>query len=90
MTSKRKRVAFTVSAPKAKKVLLAGTFNLWSDSADPMKREKSGPWKKIKMLPPGTYEYKFIVDGEWTLDPDCPNTVFNQHGTLNNVIAIGK
>ena len=34
-----------------------------------MKRDKTGTWKKVKMLLQGRYEYKFIIDGEWMLDP---------------------
>jgi 1,4-alpha-glucan branching enzyme len=88
MTAKRKRIEFKVSAPKAKKVQLAGTFNNWSESADPMKKEKSGTWKKVKMLPQGLYEYKYIIDGEWMLDPECSNTVPNEHGTYNSLFEV--
>ena len=53
-----------------------------------MKRDKTGTWKKVKMLLQGIYEYKFIVDGEWMLDPGCGDTAPNQHGTFNNVIEV--
>jgi 1,4-alpha-glucan branching enzyme len=88
MAPKRKRIEFKILAPEAKQVLLSGTFNQWSESSDPMKRDKTGTWKKVKMLLQGIYEYKFIVDGEWTLDPGCSDTVPNQHGTVNNVIEV--
>ncbi|UCF30970.1 MAG: glycogen-binding domain-containing protein [bacterium] len=88
MAAKRKRVEFKILAPQAEKVLLAGTFNQWSSSTDPMRRDSTGTWKKIKLLPHGRHEYKFIVDGMWTLDPGCPDTVPNQHGTQNNLIDL--
>jgi hypothetical protein len=44
-------------------------------------------WKKIKVLPLGTHEYKFIVDGKWTLDPER-QTIPNQYGTVNNIIEV--
>ncbi|NIM97030.1 MAG: hypothetical protein GTO24_02760 [candidate division Zixibacteria bacterium] len=88
MTAKKRRVEFKIFAPKAQQILLTGSFNRWSESSDPMKRDKTGTWKKIKMLPQGKYRYKFIVDGVWTLDPNCHDTVPNQYGTQDNVIRI--
>jgi len=88
MTARKRRVEFKMLAPQAKRVLLTGSFNEWSESSDPMKRDKTGTWKKIKMLPPGKHQYKFIVDGVWTLDPNCRDTAPNQYGTENNVIKI--
>lgn len=85
----KKRVEFTFFAPGAKQVLLSGSFNKWSEKSDPMKQDHSGTWKKIKVLAKGKkHQYKFIVDGEWKLDPDCSATSLNQDGTLNNVIDI--
>jgi 1,4-alpha-glucan branching enzyme len=88
MTARKKRVEFRILAPEAEKVLLSGDFNEWSERSDPMKRDVSGTWKKAKMLPQGRHEYKFMVDGEWRLDPNCRETVPNQYGTENNVIEI--
>ena len=84
----KKRFEFKLSAAEAKEVYLAGSFNKWSERPDLMKRDKTGTWKKIKMLPQGKYEYKFLVDGIWTLDPDCCNTVINPYGTQNNEIEV--
>lgn len=84
----KRRFEFKLSAPEAKEVCLAGNFNKWSEISDPMKKDTTGTWKKTKMLPRGKYEYKFIVDGKWTLDPRCPNTAPNQYGTENNAIEI--
>ena len=40
------------------------------------------------MLEPGTYEYKFVVDGEWKLDSNNPNFAPNDLGTLNSVLVV--
>jgi 1,4-alpha-glucan branching enzyme len=88
MTAKKKRIEFGIIAPEAEQVLLAGSFNEWSEGADPMKKDQTGTWKKTKILPQGTYEYKFIVDGVWTLDPNCDKSVPNRHGTYNSVIDV--
>ncbi|MFP4086689.1 MAG: glycogen-binding domain-containing protein [Desulfobacteraceae bacterium] len=88
MAGKKKRVEFRISAPGAETVLLSGSFNGWSENTDVMKKDQTGTWKKVKMLPQGRYEYKFIVDGTWTLDPNCPETACNQYGTDNDIIEI--
>ena len=88
MAPKRKRIEFKILVPEAKLVVLSGTFNQWSESSDPMNRDYTGTWKKTKMLLKGKYEYKLIVDGKWTLDPECDNIVLNEHGTYNNVIKV--
>ena len=38
-------------------------------------------------LSPGTYEYKFIVDGKWVHSPDKP-TAEDGKGGFNNKITI--
>ncbi len=86
---KKKRVVFALDAAGAKEVSLVGTFNLWDANKHSMKREKDGVWKKIIVIPPGTYEYKFLVDGEWWNDPKNQNQCQNEHGTLNSVITVG-
>ena len=88
MGKKRNRIEFKIRAPEANQVMLSGTFNQWSESSDPMKKDNAGTWKKAKILLHGKYEYKFIVDGEWTLEPGQMNTVSNRYGTLNNVIKV--
>ena len=37
---------------------------------------------------PGTYEYKFCVDGQWQPDPENPNFMPNDLGTLNSVLVV--
>ena len=48
----------------------------------------SGLFKAVCMLAPGTYEYKFVINGEWTVDPNNPNFVVNDLGTLNSVVEV--
>ena len=40
------------------------------------------------LLEPGTYEYKFVVDGEWKLDESNPNFAPNSLGSLNSVLVV--
>ena len=39
-------------------------------------------------LPPGMYQYKFVVDGTWTAAPSQP-TVDDGTGNLNNLVVAG-
>jgi 1,4-alpha-glucan branching enzyme len=82
---KSKKVTFSLSAPQATSVSLAGDFNDWNTTAHPMKRDKEGIWKASLNLAQGTYEYRFFVDGEWQNDPTCTDCVGNPFGTANCV-----
>jgi 1,4-alpha-glucan branching enzyme len=53
-----------------------------------LKRYSSGHWETSVQLTPGHYQYKFIVNGEWILDPLARENVWNQHGTLNSVVEV--
>lgn len=91
----RQETFFTCVAPTAEQVFLAGTFNAWNPSATPMLQDPSGAWTLLLDLAPGTYEYKFVVDGEWRCVPGCdereargPGCVSNPFGTTNRVITV--
>ncbi len=75
--------------PEADRVILSGTFNGWNEGYPEMKRVEDG-WALTLDLEPGIYEYKFIVDGEWHHDPANPESIENEHGTLNSVFRIKK
>jgi 1,4-alpha-glucan branching enzyme len=83
----RRRVRFSLNAGEGRKVYLAGTFNDWSPKRHPM-TFKDGSYSAQVLLSPGHYEYKFIIDGDWCVDPECLSWTFNQHGTLNSVIDV--
>jgi 1,4-alpha-glucan branching enzyme len=91
-----KQVEFVCHAPEAKAVFLAGTFNGWSPTDEPMAGNKRGEWRTTLSLRPGRYEYKFVVDGHWVCDPSCPDRpehrcpvcVTNAVGTMNKVMMV--
>ena len=58
-------VRFEFTHPTARAVCIAGTFNDWKPEAKPMHPLGGGRWLKETALPPGTYEYRLVVDGEW-------------------------
>ena len=73
--------------PDAALVVLSGSFNNWSQSQLLFGRE-GDEWVCRLDLDPGVYRYKFIVDGDWLLDPSNPETVEDEAGNLNNVIEV--
>jgi len=81
------QVTFTHQAPGAGGVHLAGDFNGWSDSANPM-IEKDGLWNLTMDLGAGEYQYKFVVDGNWLADPNNPNTSDDGFGGQNSLLTV--
>ncbi len=82
-----KPVEFTFKQPEAKNVSLAGTFNGWDPRRTPLRKGAAG-WKTTVWLPPGRYEYRFVVDGEWMSDPACKEPVPNDFGSTNSVVLV--
>jgi type 1 glutamine amidotransferase len=48
----------------------------------------TGKYSITLVLPKGSHEYKFIINGNWVVDPECQNWVRNSLGTLNSVIKV--
>lgn len=84
----RKRVSFFLFSPSAREVSIAGTFNDWQPEKDRLKHDEAGNWKIVKYLNPGQYEYRFVVDGIWTPDPNCSHRRPNPYGGENCVIEV--
>ena len=85
----KREVAFILNGREAEEVYLCGDFNQWIPRSLPMIRHgENGLWEKRLLLPPGRYEYKFIVDGEWIHDDRACNHVLNAQGSLNSVVEV--
>jgi len=82
------KVTFLYDAPGAQTVLLAGDFTGWQQAPVSLKKDKAGVWKKSITLPPGRYEYRLLVDGEWKDDPHCSARQPNQFGGENCVCIV--
>jgi len=74
---------FSFNAPAALRVQLAGSFTAWQSQPISMTRGADGLWHTKVKLAPGTYQYRFIVDGEWHDDPTCTLRIPNEFGTAN-------
>jgi len=62
-------VEFRLRTPKAKAVELIGDFNGWKPGTLPLSRAGGSAWELILPLPPGSYRYLFLVDGQTATDP---------------------
>ena len=77
---------FKYKAPDAKTVELMGEWADWK--AIPMTKGDDGVWTAKVTLSPGTYGYKFLVDGkDWVFDPDNPAKK-SVNGVDNSAIEI--
>lgn len=83
-------VCFEFTSATASKVCLAGSFNDWSIEAMPMVRLGEDRWVKNLTLPPGRYEYRFVVDGQWVDDSRASEFVPNSHGGVNAVMTVSS
>lgn len=83
-------VTFTFTHPTATTVCVAGTFNNWQPESKPMHHCGEGRWMKETVLPPGTYEYCLVVDGEWMPDPLARESVPNPFGGRNSLLKVAN
>lgn len=75
-----KRETFHFTEADAASVLLVGDFTHWQSHPIPMRKGADGVWTATVQLTPGNHSYRFIVDGEWRDDPECPIHVPNPYG----------
>ena len=86
----KRRILFECEAPPGAEVFVAGEFNGWDPTSHRLSdRGKPGHFRRYIFLLPGRIEYKFIVDGEWQIDPDCTSWSPNRFGSLNSVVEVG-
>ncbi len=78
-----------VVAPHAKSVSVVGEFNDWSMERHPLQQMDGETWHIILQLPPGTYQYKFVIDGtRWEEDACNPKRTMNEFGTANSILEV--
>ncbi|TXG39664.1 hypothetical protein [Seonamhaeicola maritimus] len=71
----------------AKKVILSGSFNNWNEHQFEMNKMDYG-WKYVVPLSGGKHHYKFIVDGEWIIDPTNEVKEYDGEGHINSVCMV--
>jgi len=91
---------FSYYAPSSRFVTLAGNFNNWGGTLvgryDPTigimyDDDGDGVWEIVVPLPPGRYQYKFVIDGgvRWELDPNNPDTDY-ESGIENSLVIVSQ
>ena len=83
-------VVFSVFAPEAKEVYVAGDFNGWELDDDSRMINHNGTWSRKMNLDSGRYHYRFIIDGRWIEDFNNPKREMNPFGQLNSLLEINS
>jgi chromosome partitioning protein len=84
-----REIVFTLEAPENALVAIAGDFNNWAPHSLQLKESQGRKiWQTAITLMPGSYEYKYVIDGHWTPDPINPKTVPESFGGVNSVIDV--
>ena len=82
-------VQLFLEAPAASSVAIAGDFNGWSPTINLEDRDGDGVWSGRLAVPPGIYEYMFVLDGSrWVTDPHAEWYSDDGFGNRNAVLAI--
>jgi len=84
-----KRVVLSLEAPDTIPVKVAGDFNDWTpEDLVPSHSEGRTVWKKVITIPPGTYQYKYVVDGRWIPDPFNNRVSEDIYGGYNSILSV--
>ncbi len=88
-SKKSRKKLFTLAAAGTKSVQIAGDFNGWRPEPLRLQECPEGQvWRKSVALVPGSYQYKYLVDGQWLPDPANATTVENSFGSINSLITV--
>lgn len=81
---------FVLVAPEATSVHVTGDFLSWSPQGIPLLDPRgTGVWTADVPLPPGVYQYTFVIDGtEWRSDPGAVSQVDDGFGQVNSVVIV--
>ena len=84
----RRAVNFEIRELPGKEIFIAGEFNDWKLVKKLEDKNGDGVYRCRLMLFPGVYQYKFVVDDMWRVDPGNPNFQPNEFGSLNSVLVV--
>ena len=81
-------VRFERFSPNSERVDLVGSFNGWELGKHGLSRDESGVWSTQIRLAPGTYEYKYVYDGQYYEPDPAQEQVANAFGSANNLLIV--
>ena len=81
-----------LTGSKAQSIAIAGDFNQWDLQSNQLEdSDGDGVWIATLKLPPGRYEYMFVLDGkEWLPDPNASRFVKDGFGNKNAILEINN
>jgi len=87
------RVTFRLpqaAAPDAQNVTVAGDFNNWDTTANPMTRLKNGDFKMTMDLDSGReFRFRYLIDGaRWENDWNADRYAPNDYGAYDSVVVL--
>ena len=92
-----KRPARFVYQPAAgetvRSITIAGSFNNWNSSANPLVRQPDGKYSIKLLLGEGLHTYKFVIDGtRWIEDPLADRSLRKDdgYGGFNSGVIVGE
>ena len=82
-------IVFTLEASEDAVVQIAGDFNNWVPEGLNLSQSMARPvWQKLIPLKPGTYQYKYLINGRWMPDPANNRVVDDFLGGINSVLNV--
>lgn len=82
-------LAFRQPAGLGRVLAVAGDFNAWNAQRGELQLNAStGAFELRIVCPPGTYQYRLVVDGQWMPDPYNPVVSSNPFGGSNSVAIV--
>lgn len=75
--------------PMATRVQIAGDFSGWIP-VPLFQRTSDGVWQIVVSILSGHYRYKFIVDGDWQMDPSHPFQMKNNFGSYDSYVELSR
>jgi 1,4-alpha-glucan branching enzyme len=83
-----RRVQLLVRAAEAREVRVTGDFSRWAKEGIPLSRDGAGRWRTVLPLEPGEYQYRLLVDGEWSDHAEATARVANPFGSENCILKV--
>ncbi len=82
-------VTFTYTNENAKAVYVGGDFNGYAvdDPAWKLTKNQDGEWELTADMASGVWQYRFVVDGVWTEDPE--NDTYGLDGQSSKLVVPG-
>lgn len=86
----KKLVPFLACIPESREVRPTGDFTAWSEEGIQLTPREEGVWETELRLPPGEYQYRLRVDGQWQDHPQASKRIPNPFGSDNCVLTVDE